>query len=74
MSHYRANLTDNLIKQQVRAGFNRFRDPRYPLVLRMHASRKTGSWFLVDFKSDNWHKVGVWPLFNCKKTDLSFPF
>ncbi|KTG21973.1 hypothetical protein AUR67_00405 [Pseudoalteromonas sp. XI10] len=67
MSHYRANLTDNLIKQQVSAGFNRFRDPRYPLVLRMHASRKTGSWFLVDFKSGNWHKVGVWPLFNCKK-------
>ncbi len=67
MSQIRANLTDNLVKQYVSAEIKRFRDPRYPLVLRMHASLETGSWYLVDFKTDIWHKVGTWPVFSCKK-------
>lgn len=67
MSQLREKLTDNLIKKNVSAEINRFRDPRYPLVLRMHASLETGSWYLVDFKADIWHKVGTWPVFSCKK-------
>lgn len=67
MATLNANLTDNLIKTHASAQVNRFRDPRFPLVLKMHASIVTGSWYLVDFKSDKWHKFGTWPLFNCKK-------
>lgn len=67
MATCKANLTDNLIKTKASAEFTRFRDGRYPLILKMHASRTTGSWYLVDFKADKWHKFGTWPLFNCKK-------
>lgn len=68
MATLRANLTDNLIKSHGDdKNITRFRDGRYPLILKMHASRATGSWYLVDFKADKWHKFGTWPVFNCKK-------
>lgn len=67
MATLKANLTDNLIKTKASAEVNRFRDPRYPLILKMHASNKLGSWYIVDFKHDKWHKFGTWPVFNCKK-------
>lgn len=67
MATLRENLTDNLIKTHASAEVNRFRDPRYPLILKMHASCKVGSWYIVDFKADKWHKFGTWPVFNCQK-------
>lgn len=67
MATLKANLTDNLIKNYASAEVTRFRDPRYPLILKMHTSLTVGSWYLVDFKRDKWHKFGTWPVFNCKK-------
>ena len=67
MATLRTNLTDNLIKAHASVKVNRFRDARYPLILKMHASNKVGSWYIVDFKRDKWHKFGTWPVFNCKK-------
>lgn len=67
MATLRTNLTDNLIKTHNDKSVTRFRDGRYPLILKMHASRTTGSWYLVDFKHNKWHKFGTWPVFNCKK-------
>jgi integrase len=41
------------------------RDSRRPVVLRYHADRTRGTWYIVIYHKDHsnpWHRVGTWPL------------
>lgn len=58
------SLSDAAIKRHLSdPTVSQLRDPRYPLRLRVHASRERASWYVVRYAGgrDRWHKVGNFP-------------
>jgi len=65
----RTRISDRSIERHLsNMDITRLRDERYALELRFHSSRKSGSWYLVDKRSNNgrngrakWERLGCWP-------------
>lgn len=63
------SFSDTVIKRQIQnKHIRQLKDPRYPLRLRIHSTRESGSWFVIKYAKGKtlWRKLGNWPALTTK--------